>query len=45
MKKLFIISGVLWFLIGSAIAQDIDLSIRSYAIVKNQNNVSGPSSM
>ena len=44
MKKLCIISGVLWFLAGSAIAQDVDLSIRSYAIVKNQNNVSGPSS-
>ena len=44
MKKLFIISGVLWLLVSSAIAQDIDLSIRSYAIVKNQNNISGPSS-
>jgi hypothetical protein len=40
MKKLFIISGVLWLLAVSANAQDVDLSIRSYAIVKNQNNVS-----
>ena len=44
MKKLFIIPGVLWLLAGSAIAQDVDVSIRSYAIVKNQNNVYGPSS-
>jgi hypothetical protein len=43
MKKLFIISGVLWLLAVSASAQDIDLSIRSYAIVKNQNNISEPS--
>jgi hypothetical protein len=43
MKKLFIVSGVLSLLAVSATAQDVDLSIRSYAIVKNQNNVSEPS--
>jgi hypothetical protein len=43
MKKFFIVSGVLWFLAASATAQNVDLSIRSYAIAKNQNNVSDPS--
>ena len=42
MKKFFIVSGVLWFMAASAIAQDIDLSIRS-SIVKNQKNPSYPS--
>src|ERR1700759_613371 len=43
MKKLSIISAVLWLLAASAIAQDVDLSIRSYAITKNPDNVSGQS--
>jgi hypothetical protein len=43
MKKLLIFSAVSWFLAASATAQDVDLSIRSYATVKNQNNVSDPS--
>jgi hypothetical protein len=43
MKKLFIISAASWLLFVSATAQNIDLSIRSYAIAKNQNNVSDPS--
>ena len=42
MKKLSIISGVLWLLAVSAFAQDVDLSIRSYAITKNSNNAFGP---
>jgi len=44
MKKLCIVSGILWFLAGSAVAQDIDLSIRSYTIAKSQHNLSNPSS-
>ena len=43
MKKFFIVSGVLWFLAASATAHNIDLSIRSYANAKNQNNVAYPS--
>ncbi|HLA59698.1 MAG TPA: hypothetical protein VK622_13080 [Puia sp.] len=43
MKKLFIISVVTLFLASSAIAQEIDLSIRSYSTAKNQNNESDPS--
>ncbi len=42
MKKLCIISAASWLLSFSATAQNIDLSIRSYAIVKNQNSVSDP---
>ena len=44
MKKLFIVSGFLWFLAASVTAQDIDLSIRSNAFQKDQYNVSDPSS-
>lgn len=43
MKKLSIISAVLWLMAVSAMAQDVDLSIRSYAFTKNPNNVSDPS--
>ena len=43
MKKFCIISGVFLFLAVSAIAQDVNLSIKSYAIVKNHHNVSDPS--
>jgi hypothetical protein len=43
MKKLSIISAVSLFLAISVNAQDVDLSIRSYAIIKNHNNVSDPS--
>jgi hypothetical protein len=43
MKKLSIISAVLWLLAISANAQDVDLSIRSYAITRNPNSGSGSS--
>jgi hypothetical protein len=44
MKKIWLISAVLLSQAVFAFAQDTDLSIRSYAIVTNQNNLSGPSS-
>ena len=43
MKKLSVLSALLWLLVFSAMAQEIDLSIRSYAITRNPNSVSGPS--
>ena len=43
MKKLSVLSALLSLLVFSAMAQEIDLSIRSYAITRNPNSVSGPS--
>jgi hypothetical protein len=43
MKKFWIFSIAFSLLVISANAQEADLSIRSYAIVKNQNDLSGPS--
>ena len=43
MKKFCIISAVSLFLASSVMAQEIDLSIRSYPASENQNNVSDPS--
>jgi len=42
MKKFCIISAVSLFLASSVMAQEIDLSIRSYPASENQNNVSDP---
>lgn len=43
MKKLSIVSVLLWLFVVSARSQDIDLSIRSYVINRNPNNVFGSS--
>jgi len=43
MKKLSIISVLMWLFVVSVRSQDIDLSIRSNIILKNTNNISGSS--
>lgn len=43
MKKLSIISVLFWLFVVSARSQNIDLSIRSYVINRNPNNISGSS--